>query len=362
MEKLVSGLRCFAVCLMVQMVLIGLLSVYAFADESSDIARIIELTKSHEETVRLKSKGEITPAEFKKRITAIKKEKNKIHKSYGKKRSPQRKVWTKKIKAAMRQYKQEKQKTALAAKEEAVATQAAQTPDKEYPQVHLPEEVASPLKTTDIQGIQYEMTKEEVESILKKAGYIMGRLEDEQSYRTIAPAFRHMNLPGKEGPRLIAVTYEQKFKPEIKFNMEPIKEALLKKYGPPTNQSTGPQGLSMSYQPEKPGYDVKAACSAEMEKRGTTPKGMGEIHPMLYKAWQERGERDVIARCPDQLQGFRMWMRFKLGIWASIAVDPRTKIIKIQYEDNGIDARGYRIRDEKLFLKKDSGPEAKPDF
>jgi hypothetical protein len=100
-----------------------------------------------------------------------------------------------------------------------------------------------------------------------------------------------------------------------------------------------------------------------MQRRGTMPRQAKlEIHPMEYKAWQERGERDVKICCPDQLNGFRQYMHFKLGIWASITANPNTKQIVIDWKDQGADQRKWRKLKEVQFLKRDSGPTAAPSL
>ena len=178
-------------------------------------------------------------------------------------------------------------------------------------------------------------------------------------------AYGNLYLAGKDDqPHVMVVRYRQRFRPEITFDTESIKQALLEKYGKPSNMSMHPiNGAGLSYQPEQPSYNVQAACTEEMQRRGTAPDSRkAEIHPMEYKAWQECGERDVKQRCPDQLNGFRQYMHFKLGVWASITANPNTKQIAIEWKDEGTKPRMFRKMKEEQFVKIDSGPAAKPSF
>lgn len=340
-----------------------LLSTASYADDAADITRLIELAEDHKATMTEFRQGTISTEEMRKRADAIKAEKNRINNAHGKPGSKERLAWDKQYKQAKREYDQK----ALQAPK-SVEAQAPQ-PAKTYSQVHLPEEALIPMKTTDVQGIRYGMPRAEAEEILRAKGYqLSGRvwvLDDGQSRRSIEIGSGNLYLAGKdEKPYVFVVRYRQQFRPEIQFDTESIKQALLEKYGEPTNQSMHPvNGAGLMYQPEQPSYNVQAACTEEMNRRGTQPDSRKlEIHPMEYKAWQERGERDVKQRCPDQLNGFRQFMHFKLGIWASISANPYTKQIAIEWKDEGNESRKFRILKEEQFIKIDSGAKAKPSL
>jgi len=343
----------------------------SLAGETEDIARLIELVEERKATKAQFRQGKITMKEANKQLYAIKQEQVKINKAHGKSNTAERRAWNRKVAQAKHNHKQKQLQAARAKKiqKSSAASTSVKQPQKKYSQVHLPEDVAIPLKTTDVQGIRYGMLRGEAEQVLKQKGYQpvgrMWKLDDGQSNRTIEPAFGHQHLSGKDSQRRLTVLrYKQRFRPEIKFDTKSIQQALIDKYGKPQNQSTHPvNGVGLSYQPEQPAYNAQAACSEEMQRRGTMPsQARLEIHPMEYKAWQERGERDVKQRCPDQLNAFRQFMHFKLGVWASITANPNTKEIVIDWKDHGAKPRMFRKLKEEQFLKMDSGPMAAPSL
>ncbi|MCW8907117.1 MAG: hypothetical protein OQL28_07695, partial [Sedimenticola sp.] len=118
------------------------------------------------------------------------------------------------------------------------------------------------------------------------------------------------------------------------------------------------------YQIEQPDYNIEAACSEEMERRGTLPEKPYPplVGPTSRKVWLERGERDVKARCPDQLQIFRHVIHAGLSLSATVNIDPRIKQISITWEDNGWQSRDWRRRNEAQLLKRDSGGKAAVDL
>ena len=240
---------------------------------------------------------------------------------------------------------------------------AAPTPDKQYSQVNLPTEVMIGLKTTEVQGIRYGMPFEEVDEIAKAQGYEgqygRFRMDDGQSRKQLRVSSSDLVIPGKEGLRVSAITYIQSFRPEIKFDPEAVKKSLIKKYGKPTDDF----GMRLRYYPERPSYDVEKACMAEMQKKEDFPSwDFGRRNPMNLPVWQKRGERDVIEKCPGQLEGFRQLMHSRLGVSAEMSINAPTKEISIVIHDQGVGNRNMRRAGEERLQKADSGPEAQVDL
>jgi hypothetical protein len=240
---------------------------------------------------------------------------------------------------------------------------AAPTPDRPYSQVNLPTEVMVPLKTTDVQGIRYGMPFEKVDEILHAQGYQgqYGRfsLNDGQSRKQLRVTSSDLVIPGKEGPRVSVIVYTQSFGPEIKFDPEAVKQSLIRKYGKPAEE----YGMTLRYHPERPSYDVEKACMAEMQEKEDFPSwDFGRRNPMNWPVWQKRGERDVIEKCPGQLEGFRKRVHAMLGVHAEMTINPRTKEISIVIRDQGVGKRNMRRAGEERLQKADSGPAAQIDL
>jgi Skp family chaperone for outer membrane proteins len=374
-------------------VMATLLPAIGFSDEASNIARMLELEDAQDELRELRRSGEITRNEMQVRKKAIQEERKAINSSYGKRGTAGRKDWDKKVRTAKKERlnasrearreeqaaKKQAEAEARAEKRKAEAEQAAAAKlaayEKSvaeasiYSQVHLPEEVFVPMQTTEIQGIEFGMPREKAWRALIENGYSTeaglriagggkgGRIEDEQSTRTLILWYHDYKIPEMSGLRVRFIRYEQHFKPEIKFDPQAIAEQLKNKYGPPVRETTGPKGVSLVYGIERPDYNLEVACQEEMAAKGTVPE---KPYPPLAgptsgKAWLERGERDVKERCPDQLQIFRHVMHAGMGVSAPMSVVAQTKELAIEIQDNGWEMRPRRRQHEEKFLEKDSG-------
>jgi hypothetical protein len=72
----------------------------AHADESADLARIIELNEEYAAATRMWRAGEVSRAEMQARQKAVQSEARRIHSSYGRTGSPERREWDRKVAAA----------------------------------------------------------------------------------------------------------------------------------------------------------------------------------------------------------------------------------------------------------------------
>ncbi len=266
--------------------------------------------------------------------------------------------------AAARKAQQSGEETKPAVQQAAASTPpAAPTPGKQYSQVNLPTEVMIGLKTTEVQGIRYGMPFDKVEAIAKGQGY-QGeygsfKLDDGQSLKILGVTGSDLVIPGEEGIRVSVISYQQKFRPEIKFDAEAVKQSLIRKYGKPADD----YGMRLRYYPERPSYDVEKACMAEMQKKEDFPSyAFGMRNPMLLPVWQKRGERDVIEKCPGQLEGFRQLMHSKLGVYAEMTINAATKELSIVIRDQGVGNRNMRRAGEERLQKADSGAAAQVDL
>ncbi|MCW8906860.1 MAG: hypothetical protein OQL28_06400, partial [Sedimenticola sp.] len=253
--------------------LIALLSApSAQADMASDIERILEIDQQKQELRKQKRSNEITRAEKRKREQALKEEERQINRSYGKRGNKQRQEWDKQVQAA-RKERNEAERLARKAAKEAREQEAARARSEQrkaetekaeaakqeayqallaeasrFSQVHLPEEVVVPMAATDVQGIEFGMPKAEAERLMKEQGYTAGssgRINDDQSTRTLALFYHTYELPEMKGTRVKALQYKQRFKPEIRFDSKAIADQIRQKYGPPTWESNGPAGVKL---------------------------------------------------------------------------------------------------------------------
>lgn len=378
-------------------VMATLLPATGFSDEASDIARMLELEDAQDELLELRRSGEITRDEMRARKKVIQEEQKSINRSYGKRGTAGRNQWDKKFRIArkerlnaLRQAKREEQAAkrqadaeARAEKRKAEAEQAAAAKQAKYEklvaeagkysQVHLPDEIFVPMRTTDVQGIEFGMPRDEAWRVLVENGYLTedalrisgggkgGHIEDNQSTRYLVVHYQDFKLADMSGLRVRFIRYEQRFKPAIKFDPQAIAEQLKSKYGPPLRESISPDGASLDYSIEPPDYHLEAACHEEMERRGTLPEKPYPplVGPTSDKVWLERGERDVKQRCPDQLQIFRHHMHARMAVSARMGANSQTKTITIEIQDPWWEVRPRRRQYEEKYLEKDSGGDAK---
>ena len=234
----------------------------------------------------------------------------------------------------------------------------------------------APIQSTEVQGIKLGMPVKEALNILEAKGYLKRHLDyskaDDQSFRTLQISAGNYTNHGKVEPTFISgIKYKQQYKQEIKFPLEKLKEAVLKKYGPPfggvkQNKAFGDKGAySYSYYPPNPDRNIiQNECSKEMNERGVKldRMGIGSLHPMQQRVFRELGEREIKAKCPSQLEAHRKLIEFEWGIWASIGIDPRSKTVVIDIQDHGPEQWKWRWTHEEKFQKQDSGPKGKVDF
>ena len=234
----------------------------------------------------------------------------------------------------------------------------------------------APIQSTEVQGIKLGMPVKEATAILQSKGYLGSRLgyskTDEQSHRTLNITAGNYTKDGKVEPAFIkSINYKQQYKQEIKFPLEGLKEAVLKKYGPPLNgvqqnKAFGDKGAySFRYYPPQPDRNIiQNECSKEMNERGVKldRMGIGSLHPMQQRVFRELGEREIKAKCPSQLEAHRKLIEFEWGIWASISIDPRSKTVVIDIQDHGPEQWKWRWIHEEKLQKQDSGPTGKVDF
>jgi hypothetical protein len=95
--------------------------VTSYADETADIARVLELNDAYAEATRAWRAKEITRAEMQARQKAIQSEARKIHSSYGNTGTPERRAWDRKVQEAKTAYTKQKRLDAQAAQADAAA-------------------------------------------------------------------------------------------------------------------------------------------------------------------------------------------------------------------------------------------------
>lgn len=225
----------------------------------------------------------------------------------------------------------------------------------------------APLKTTEVQGIKLGMPFKEAEKLALEKGYLKAHLyyalEDNQSYKKLWIGGGNYTKAGKSEATFVAsIKYEQTYKPEIQFPTEALQNAVLTKYGQPLNEVKADKNYgsyAFSYYPPNPDRNiVQNNCTNEMNIKGSEPYKEGPIvlHPMTFKVWQERGMREVKARCPDQLADFEKLMDFELGIWGAISINPYTKTFMIDIKNHGPKQYQWRWLKEEKLLQQDFGP------
>jgi hypothetical protein len=104
----------------------GLPCSIASADETADLARIIELNDAYGEATRRWRNGEITRAEMQAQHKAIQAEARQIHSSYGRVGTYERREWDRKVTAAKNVHAKELRQAADAAKAEQRAAERAE--------------------------------------------------------------------------------------------------------------------------------------------------------------------------------------------------------------------------------------------
>jgi len=234
------------------------------------------------------------------------------------------------------------------------------------------DQIGAPLKSTEVQGIYIGMPVDEAYKVAEEQGYIKGGLywyqDDGQSRKSLWLGGGNYTKDGKTDPFIKSIKYKRQYKHEIQFPTEGLKNAVLEKYGEPLNEVKADRNFgsySFRYYPPNPGRgSVEAACSAEMERRGVGPVQMGaaKLHPMLHLVWQERGLREVKAKCPDQLQAYEKLLEFELGIWSTIVINPYTKEFIIDIQNHGPEQYKWRWLKEEKLQRQDSGPKGSVDL
>lgn len=227
------------------------------------------------------------------------------------------------------------------------------------------EQIGAPIQSTEVQGIRFGMPFEEAKKILSENGYQPGAYwyqDDAESRKAVWLGAGQYTHEGKsDGQFVSSIKYERTYKPEVQFPTEALKEAVLKKYGQPLNEVTANRntgGYSFSYYPPNPDRRlVEAACTEEATQNGTgmvrMPNG-SMLHPMNQRIFQERGEREIQAHCPGQLEAHRKLIDFEWGTWASVAIDPYTKKFVIDIKNHGPEQWKWRWMKEEQLQKQDS--------